>query len=495
MNNKKNAISSLVLQLATIVQGLILPKLILGAFGSEVNGLVSSITQFLSFISLLEGGLGAVVLAELYGPIEKNDEKKIQGILGACQSFFSKLTVVFLVYTILVALFYPRYIDTSLSKRAVSILVLILSMTTVAQYLFSITYRLLLQAEQKLYIVNYVSTVTILINTISAAIIIFVFPSIHVVKFCSGIIYMIQPMAYKTFIEKKFLKGNIQKKKQHYTLKNRWSGFAQNFAHFVNMNTDVALITFFMPLQYVSIYSVHLLVINALRGIVTSVGNSYQSALGKYIAMGDSFQLNQKFRKFEEGFWLAGMILFFCCALLINPFIQIYTLGITDAEYYQPIFSFIMVLANMFYVIREPYRLLVLSGGKFKETNFGAFAEAIINLGMSLLFITKFGLIGVALGTLVAITFRLIYLVWYLHKDIIQLSYASFFPFIITFIVTFAMNLFVYISWPLRFNSIFQFLIAGFIVFVAECGVCYLVYLVNRRIFQIINGWLFRTMH
>ena len=488
MNNKKNAISSLALQLATIAQGLILPKLILGAFGSEVNGLVSSITQFLSFISLLEGGLGAVVLAELYGPIEKKNDDKIQGILGACQSFFSKLTLVFLIYTILVAFFYPRYIVTGLSKGAVSVLVLILSMTTVAQYLFSITYRLLLQAEQKLYIVNYVSAVTILINTISAAVIIFVFPSIHVVKLCSGIIYMIQPMVYKAFVEKKFLKENIRKKKQHYILKNRWSGFAQNLAHFVNMNTDVALITLFMPLQYVSVYSVHLLVINALRGIVTSVGNSYQSALGKYIAMGDSAQLKQKFRKFEEGFWLTGMVLFFCCALLINPFIQIYTTGITDAEYYQPIFSFVIVIANMIYVIREPYRLLVLAGGKFKETNFGAFAEAIINLGMSLLLITKFGLIGVAIGTLVAIVFRLIYLVWYLHKDIIQLGYASFSPYIVTFIVAFAVNLFVYISWPLKLNGIIRFFVAGCIVFVAECGVCGLVYWINRRIFQAIKG-------
>ena len=62
-------------------------------------------------------------------------------------------------------------------------------------------------------------------------------------------------------------------------------------------------------------------------------------------------------------------------------------------------------------------RLLVLAGGKFKETNFGAVAEAVINLGMSLLLITKFGLIGVAVGTLAAIAFRLIYLVWYLHKQ------------------------------------------------------------------------------
>lgn len=484
MNNKKNTISSLVLQLATIAQGLILPKLILGAFGSEVNGLVSSITQFLSFISLLEGGLGAVVLAELYGPIENRDDEKIQGILGACQSFFSKLTVVFLVYTGIVAFFYPRYIDTSLSTEAVSTLVLILSMTTVAQYLFSITYRLLLQAEQKLYIVNYISAVTILINTISAAVIIFVFPSIHIVKLCSGIIYMIQPIVYKAFVEKKFLKGRIRREKRHYVLKNRWSGFAQNLAHFVNMNTDVALITLFLPLQYVSVYSVHLLVINVLRGIVTSVGNSYQSALGKYIAMGDSVQLKQKFRKFEEGFWLAGMVLFFCCALLINPFIQIYTTGITDAEYYQPIFSFVLVFANMIYVIREPYRLLVLAGGKFKETNFGAFAEAIINLGVSLLLIGKFGLIGVAVGTLVAIAFRLIYLVWYLHKDIIMHSYVSLSPYIVTLIVTFVVNLIVYIMWPLKLSGIGQFLIAGCIILVAECGLCGLIYWINRRLFQ-----------
>lgn len=92
-------------------------------------------------------------------------------------------------------------------------------MTTVAQYLFSITYRLLLQAEQKLYIVNYVSAVTILINTISAAVIIFVFPSIHVVKLCSGIIYMIQPIVYKAFVEKKFLKKIYERKSSITSLK------------------------------------------------------------------------------------------------------------------------------------------------------------------------------------------------------------------------------------------------------------------------------------
>ena len=91
MNNKKNAISAIALQGVTIVQGIILPRLILEAFGSEINGLISSINQFLGFISLLEGGLGAVVLAELYIPIAERNIKKIRSILVECQGFFDSV--------------------------------------------------------------------------------------------------------------------------------------------------------------------------------------------------------------------------------------------------------------------------------------------------------------------------------------------------------------------------------------------------------------------
>lgn len=90
MNSKKNLITALILQVATILQGLILPRLIITTFGSDVNGLISSVTQFLSFISLLEGGLGAVVLAELYAPMEVDDKVKIKSVLLACQRFFNK---------------------------------------------------------------------------------------------------------------------------------------------------------------------------------------------------------------------------------------------------------------------------------------------------------------------------------------------------------------------------------------------------------------------
>ena len=79
MKNKEtllNMISGLILQFFTLLSGFILPRIILTFFGSEVNGLVSSLNQFLSYISLVEGGITGVIMANLYEPIVKRDTAK-----------------------------------------------------------------------------------------------------------------------------------------------------------------------------------------------------------------------------------------------------------------------------------------------------------------------------------------------------------------------------------------------------------------------------------
>ena len=80
MRSKKailNIISSLLLQVTTLICGFIVPKIIIEKFGSNVNGLVSSITQFLAYITLLEAGIGPVIKSALYGPIAKKDKRLV----------------------------------------------------------------------------------------------------------------------------------------------------------------------------------------------------------------------------------------------------------------------------------------------------------------------------------------------------------------------------------------------------------------------------------
>lgn len=86
-----NTITSLGLQVVSVICGFILPRLILESFGSDVNGLVNSITQFLGVITLLDLGVGAVVQSALYKPLADNNTNMISKIYVSANKFFRRL--------------------------------------------------------------------------------------------------------------------------------------------------------------------------------------------------------------------------------------------------------------------------------------------------------------------------------------------------------------------------------------------------------------------
>lgn len=484
MNNKKNVISAIILQVISIISGLILPRLIISSFGSEVNGLVSSITQFLSFITLLEGGLGAVVLADLYKPIEDKNEKKIHEILDETQNFFNKLSCAFVVYSILLAIIFPFISETSFSFEYISSLVIILSFATLIKYLFSITYRLFLQANQKVYIVNFVSSIIIILNLLFAFIIIKVYPEIHILKICADILFLLQPIVFHFFVDKRFhIKFAIRSSNRN-VLGNRWSGFAQNFAHFINMNTDIAVITIISGLKQVSVYTVYMLAINALRSFISLISNSYQSVFGKYYAENNLDKLNKTFIKFEKLNWIVSLVVYCTCLLLINPFVHLYTAGVNDTNYYQPIFAAFIIFANMIYCICEPKRYVVLAAGKFKEINKAYILEASINIFISIILAIKFGIIGVAFGTLIAVLYKFVYFTNYLKQNVLKININYYYPYIFVTIFIVVLNLFVYNSLVIECYSLFTFFAWGLIITVVQVVIVLLLFYLTEKIIK-----------
>lgn len=90
---KLNISTTMIYQIVSILSGFILPNFFLRYYGSEVNGLISSITQFLAVISLCECGVGAVVQAALYKPIAENNSKEISRIYISSSRFFNKISL------------------------------------------------------------------------------------------------------------------------------------------------------------------------------------------------------------------------------------------------------------------------------------------------------------------------------------------------------------------------------------------------------------------
>ena len=169
MRNKKlawNTISGLLLQVTTVLCGFVLPRAILNRFGSDVNGLLNSIAQFLQMIAFLELGVGAVVQSALYRPLAEGDSAKISEVLSSGSNFFRKLGSILVVYVAALVVVFPLFVDDKFGFAYDAALILSMSVSHFAQYYFGIVDKLLLKADQKAYIINIIDTVTLIFNTI-----------------------------------------------------------------------------------------------------------------------------------------------------------------------------------------------------------------------------------------------------------------------------------------------------------------------------------------
>ena len=410
-----NIISSIFLQLITIISYFIIPKIILVHFGSDVNGLVSSLNQFLNYITLIEGGVGGVIAANLYKPIVNKDIKKISSIYNTADSFYKKIGIIYILYSIILAIIYPLLFNTSFNWTFVFSLTLILSINLLVQYMFSLSYKTILNADKKGYIISFTQSIIIVISIIFAYVSIKIYPSVHLLKLLTGVLYFFQPLIYGIYFKRNY---SIDKKaaKDMNLIKQRWDGFAINIAAFIHLSTDISILTIFTNFATVSIYSVYTLVTSGLRQIIISISNAISPTLGQSYASGKQDELNMKLDLYEYIILVVVFFSFSVAILLISPFVMIYTKGINDANYYQPIFGILLLISEALYLIKLPHLSLSYSANRFKEITKPSFIEALINIIISLLLVKKYSLIGIVIGTIVAMIYRLVFHIYYTGK-------------------------------------------------------------------------------
>ena len=415
----KNIVSSLLLQIITIICGLILPRAIIENYGSSVNGLISSITQFLSYITLLEAGIGPVIKSVLYKPIANKDKNQIESILKAAQKFFRVISYIFIVYLILLCFIFPLIVKKEFSTMYTISLILIISISTFAEYFLGMIYKLYLQSEQKTYVTSNIQIITVILNTILSVTLIKFGANIQIVKLVSAFIFVFRPIAQNIYVRKKY-NINLNNVKDNYELKQKWDGLAQHIAAVIHGNTDIAVLTIFTSTAEVSVYTVYLFVVNGVKNIIQAFTGGIDALFGDMYARNEHENMNKKFKIYEFFYFTITTIIFSSTLVLILPFIQVYTRGITDVNYYRPLFAYLIVIAEYVWAIRLPYSSIILSTGHFKETKKGAWIEAGTNIVLSVILVMKFGIVGVAIGTFVAMLIRTIEFMIHTSKYILK---------------------------------------------------------------------------
>ena len=413
-----NIFSNLVLQMIIVIYGFVVPKVIIQYFGSNVNGLVASITQFLAYIVLLESGVGPVVKSILYKPISKKDNTTIEKILKSSEQFFRTISYIFLVYIAILCFVYPLLVSNNFGKFYTISLIIIIGMSTFAEYFFGMTYRLLIQADQKNYIVSIIQIVTYILCIFCVLIMSYLSFDVHFIKFVTGVIFVMRPL-FQNYYVKKHYNIDLKNVSEKYEIKQKWDGLAQHVAYVIHTNTDITILTLFTSLTEVSVYSIYYLVIKGLKAIIQSFITGIDSIFGDMLAKNEQKNLCKKFNLYEIIYNMINVIIFSSALVLIVPFVSIYTKNIVDADYIRPTFAALLVISEYIWGIRQPYNELVKASGHFKETKAGAWIECGSNIVVSILLVRKYGLIGVAIGTIFAMTIRTIEFIYHTNKYIL----------------------------------------------------------------------------
>lgn len=421
---KLNFVTGFIQELIVVVFGLIVPRIILGYFGSAYNGLLNSVTHFMSFSVVLRSGLGVVTNAALYKPLADGDVDRVSGIMSATDKFMRKVGLLLGSIIVVFSLVYPLLVLDEFEYLFSATLILIIGAASWVENMFSIKYKILLQADQKYYVQTIVMIIAYVLSNVFAILLAVAGFGIHVVRFGMLIGLMTTPFMLKIYVQRHY-KIDWKHAPDDVAIKSRWDAFAQQIATVANNNVSTIVMTFVFPMTEISVYTVYHMVIKNINQLLTTSFAGIRSTFGNMYAKGEYDTLKNRFMDVEWMIFSGGAVFYSIAGIMLTPFVLIYTNGVNDADYNRYWFGMLITLACYVYITRLPYQMMAEAVGKFKETRNSSIMEIVVNIAVSFATAPFIGLYGIVLGMLIGGICRMINLIWVCNRDILKMPLLS----------------------------------------------------------------------
>jgi len=417
-----NSASTATMQIVTMIVGFAIPRIMLETYGSEINGLISSICQFIAYFNLVEAGLAGATIYALYKPLAENDHKEISAVVSAAKRFYILSGYIFVALTLGLALIYPIFIKTSaLSSIEVGLLVLVLGVSGAIEFFTMAKYRTLLTADQKTYILSLASTVAIIINVIIIVVLASFKVNIVVLRIAVLSSIFVRSFILYIYVKLNYNYINFKEKPNNAALNKRWDALYLQIAGVVHTSSPIVLATIFTSLKMVSVYAIFNIIVEGVCAIIGIFTTGLAASFGEVIAKREIIILQKAYREFELFFYALMTIAFSVTMVTIMPFIRIYTRGITDMNYDLPLIASLLVANSFIGYVRTPQGMIVISAGMYKETKVQATIQGATTIILGAILAPSLGLAGILIGSIVSNLYRNIDLLFFVPHNITKL--------------------------------------------------------------------------
>ena len=278
-NVKINLFFASISQVLTLVFALVVPKLLINYYGPQIHGLTATISSLISYLTLVESGIGAASVQSLYAPLQERDYKLVNADLNAIAIFYLRIGKIFVTLVIVIATLYPFLSADGLDYWLVFTLVLISGLANTIEYFFTSKYRVLLQADKKLYVINLVNSVGILLQGILRIVFIYLKMSIFVVQLVPAIVYAVRLISISVYVNRAYSYLDRTVSPNFQVGKKRWSALIHQISNLVVNNTDNIVLSSTVGYTAVSIYGVYQMIISNISGFLSQALSNAVTAI------------------------------------------------------------------------------------------------------------------------------------------------------------------------------------------------------------------------
>lgn len=407
-NNAIKAIASnIILQFTIAVCGFILPPLLIKNYGSEVNGLITTIRQLITYFSVVTLGLSTAGAAALYGPLSKNDTTTINRTLSALKVFYNRTGIVFAFLITIAAFIFPMMQSAEgVTATDVTLLVLICGVGSSVEYIITAKYKVLLTANQKIYVLARIQTEGTILNTICSVVLVCLHANILLIQTVATVVYVLRMLMTVTYVKKVYSYVDLNVVPDFSLINNRWSALSYQASSMIISYTPIILVALLLNYASVSVFTVYNLVFSSIAMIVGIFSSGLAAVFGNVIAQNENELLKKRFATYEFVFELILYIVYTCAMILILPFVSVYIQSSDGTNYVVPLLGIGCALNGLFKSIRVPYTTLVEASGTFKENNIANILEAVCIVIVSIFGIKAIGVAGAVLGAAVIALIR-----------------------------------------------------------------------------------------
>lgn len=372
--------------------------------GNEYLGINGLFTNILNVLSLAELGVGTAITYSLYKPLAEKNIKKCQMLMQLYKKIYIIIGIIILTLGIALTPFLKFLIKEIPNVSNLNTIYILFVLNTSVSYLFSYKRNLII-ADQNRYIATiYRYLFYILLNIVQIIYLILTKDYIGylIIQIISTILenVLISIKANKMYPylkdKKKIKIDNLTKKE---IIKNTKAMMMHKIGGVVVNSTDNIILSKFIGLISVGIYSNYLLIITALNTIFGQIYNSITASIGNLIAISNSKKQYEIYKNMNFlTFWIHSFASI-CLIVLFNPFIeiwlgkeQLFTMDIT------------LILVINFYIngMRKINLTFKDASGLFEKDKYKAILESLINIISSIFLAIHLGTFGVFLGTFIS---------------------------------------------------------------------------------------------